>query len=461
MAIDTSRKNRPALSALTVCLVAVLWLAAGPVAAMPPIQHWETPNGARVYYVPAPQLPMVDVRIVFDAGGARDGKAPGLAALTNALLDQGAAGADANRVAERFDEVGAQLDTGSLRDMAWLGLRTLTEGALMEQAVAAFTDVLTQPDFKANDLQRQRERMLVALQLQQQKPDAVAEKAFYRALYGDHPYGSPPEGTTESLSSLTREDVLAFYRQYYVARNAVIGIVGAVSRLEAEKLAAGIVKSLAAGRTAEPLPPVPELTASKEVLVSFPSTQTHVLMGRPGVARGDPEYFSLYVGDYIFGGGGLVSLLSQEIREQRGLSYSVYSQFIPMARKGPFEIGLQTRNDQVEEALGVVRDTLARYLEEGPSEKRLEAAKKHITGGYPLRIDSNGKILQYLVSIGFYHLPIDYLETFNARIEAVTRDDAKAAFERHVLAQRMVTVVVGGESRSSRDAANKEVAFLR
>jgi zinc protease len=353
------------------------------------------------------------------------------------------------------------LDTGSLRDMAWLGLRTLTEGALMEQAVAAFTDVLTQPDFKSNDLQRQRERMLVALQLQQQKPDAVAEKAFYRVLYGDHPYGSPPEGTTESLSSLTRDDVLAFYRQYYVARNAVIGIVGAVSRLEAEKLAAGIVKSLAVGRTAKPLPPVPELTASKKVVVSFPSTQTHVLMGRPGVARGDPDYFSLYVANYVFGGGGLVSLLSQEIREQRGLSYSVYSQFIPMARKGPFEIGLQTRNDQVEEALGVTRDTLARYLEEGPSEKQLEAAKKNITGGYPLRIDSNGKILEYLVSIGFYHLPIDYLETFNARIESVSRDDAKAAFERDVLAQRMVTVVVGGESRSSRGVANKEVAFLR
>ena len=447
MAIDRSRNRVQLLASLKVCLLAVLCVAAWPVPAMPPIQHWETANGARVYYVPAPELPMADIRIVFDAGGARDGKAPGLAALTNALLDQGAAGADANRVAERFEDVGARLSTGSLRDMAWLGLRTLTDGPLMEQAVTAFTDVLTQPDFRSGDLQRERQRMLVALQLQQQKPDAVAEKAFYKALYGNHPYGSPPEGTTESVSSLSRDDILAFYQQYYVARNAVIGIVGALARDEAEKLAEGIVKSLAPGKAAEPLPPVPELNASNELVVSFPSTQTHVLMGRPGIARGDPDYFSLYVGNYILGGGGLVSLLSNEIREERGLSYSVYSHFVPMARKGPFELGLQTRNDQVEEAISVARETVARYLDKGPSDKELNAAKKHITGGYALRIDSNGKILEYLGAIGFYHLPLDYLETFNARIEAVTREDVKAAFRRRILPDRLVTVVVGGESR--------------
>jgi zinc protease len=446
MAIDPSLKSHQVLASLKLCLLAVLCVAAWPAPAMPPIQHWETANGARVYYVPAPELPMVDIRIIFDAGGARDGKAPGLAALTNALLDQGAAGADANRVAERFEDVGAQLNTGSLRDMAWLGLRTLTDRPLMAQAVTAFTDVLTRPDFRSGDLQRERQRMLVALQLQQQKPDAVAEKAFYRALYGNHPYGSPPEGTTESVSSLSREDILAFYQQYYVARNAVIGIVGAVAREEAEKLAEGILKSLPPGKAPEPLPPVPDLNAANEVVVPFPSTQTHVLMGRPGVARGDPDYFSLYVGNYIFGGGGLVSLLSNEIREDRGLSYSVYSQFVPMARKGPFELGLQTRNDQVEEAISVARETLVRYLDEGPSEKELDAAKKHITGGYALRIDSNGKILEYLGAIGFYHLPLDYLETFNARIEAVTREDVKAAFRRRILPDQLVTVVVGGES---------------
>jgi zinc protease len=330
--------------------------------------------------------------------------------------------------------------------MAWLGLRTLTDRPLMAQAVTAFTDVLTRPDFRSGDLQRERQRMLVALQLQQQKPDEVAEKAFYRALYGNHPYGSPPEGTTESVSSLSRNDILAFYHQYYVARNAVIGIVGAVAREEAERLAEDIVKSLPPGKAAEPLPTVPELRAANEVVVPFPSTQTHVLMGRPGVARGDPDYFSLYVGNYIFGGGGLVSLLSHEIREDRGLSYSVYSQFVPMARKGPFELGLQTRNDQVEEAISVARETLARYLDEGPSEKELHAAKKHITGGYALRIDSNGKILEYLGAIGSYHLPLDYLETFNARIEAVTREDVKMAFRRRILPDRLVTVVVGGES---------------
>jgi len=186
------------------------------------------------------------------------------------------------------------------------------------------------------------------------------------------------------------------------------------------------------------------LSAAAERHIEHPSSQTHILIGQPGMRRDDPDYFALYVGNYVLGGGGLVSRLNAEVREKRGLSYSVYSYFLPMAQQGPFQMGLQTRNDQADEALKVLRATLAQYVTEGPTAAELEAAKKNITGGQALRIDSNRKILEYLAVIGFYDLPLDYLETFNAKVEALTLDRIHDAFERRLQPERMLTVRVGG-----------------
>jgi zinc protease len=181
--------------------------------------------------------------------------------------------------------------------------------------------------------------------------------------------------------------------------------------------------------------------------VDFPSTQTHLLMGQPGMSRKDPDYFTLYVGNYVLGGGGLVSRLADQVREQRGLAYSVYSYFMPMHAQGPFIIGLQTRSDQINEALDVVRDTVSGFVENGPTDAELTAAKRNLTGGFPLRIDSNGKICEYLAVIGFYDLPLSYLDDFPARVEAVNLEDVKDAFRRRVQPGRMVTVTVGARNQ--------------
>jgi zinc protease len=190
---------------------------------------------------------------------------------------------------------------------------------------------------------------------------------------------------------------------------------------------------------------VSDLQAALEQRIAHPSSQTHILLGQPGIRRDDADYYALYVGNHVLGGGGLVSQLSNEVREKRGLSYSVYSYFLPMGERGPFQLGLQTRNDQVDEALQVLRDTLATYVAEGPSAEELEAAKNNITGGQALRIDSNRKILEYLAVIGFYELPLDYLETFNAKVEAVTLEQVREVFRRRIQPERMLTVLVGGE----------------
>jgi zinc protease len=425
--------------------VLFVWLlATGVAGAMPAIQHWTTDNGARVFFVPAPELPMVDVRVVFAAGSARDAALPGLAGLTNGLLDKGAAGLSADAIADRLEGLGAQLGSGSLRDMAWVSLRSLSDSAHFEPAVELMAGVLGKPDFNQRDIDRERERTLVALRHSEQQPDDIAEYHYYAAIYGRHPYASRPIGTEASLKRMTRGDIKDFHARYYVATNATIAIVGDIDRPGAERLARRLSAALPAGEPAAPLPAVAPLVKASEERIFHPSTQTHVLMGAPGIDRNDPDFFPLYVGNHILGGSGLVSQLYEEVREKRGLSYSVYSAFTPMQKKGPFSLGLQTRNDQLEEALKVLRDTLQRFHDQGPTEAELDAARKNITGGFALRIDSNSKIIEYLAVIGFYGLPLDYLETFNDKVMAVTREQIRDAFQRRVHPDVMATVIVGG-----------------
>ena len=166
-------------------------------------------------------------------------------------------------------------------------------------------------------------------------------------------------------------------------------------------------------------------------------------MGQPGMQRGDPDYFVLYVGNHILGGSGLVSQLSEEVREKRGLSYSVYSYFSPMRRNGPFLVGAQTQNSKVQQAIDVMRATLRNYIDQGPTQDELDAAKQNITGGFPLRISSNSRIVEYLAMMGFYRLPLDYLDRFVERVNAVTREQIHEAFQRRLNLDRFVTVVVG------------------
>jgi zinc protease len=425
---------------LLLLLPATLWAA-------PDIQHWTLDNGARVYFVETHALPMVQLRVVLDAASSRDpSDKRGLSVLTNALLDEGTGELDADAIAARFEGLGAEYNGSSQRDMATVDLRSLSNPTLLQPALDLLARILSAPSFPQAGLERERQRALVALQQHAQSPATVIEKAFYRQLYHEHPYQEDPLGDVASLKAVTREDLIAHHRRYYVGRNAVLAIVGDVSRREAKKISRQILGQLSVGVTPPPLPPVPELKQPHNRVIEFPATQSHIRLGQPGMTRTDPDYFPLYVGNYILGGGGLVSRLSDEVREKRGLSYSVYSYFLPMRSQGPFMIGLQTKNNQRQQALAVVRKVLKDFVAQGPTEKELEAAKKHLTGGFPLRLDSNKKIAEYLAMIGFYSLPLTYLDDFIPRIEAVTVDQIRDAFKRRVHPERLVTMIVGGQA---------------
>jgi len=427
-------------SALLFCLL-LAFSAAG--LAGPEIQSWQTPNGARVLFVEAPELPMVDIRLVFDAGSARDGDKPGVSAFANSLLTQGAGPWDAQQIAERLERVGSQISTDSLRDMAWVSVRTLTQPDALDTTLETLTKIVAEPRFGKEDLERQRQAILASLLQDEQSPSSVGSKRLYQLVFGNHPYAGDPEGTRASIEAITRDDILAVHQRYYVAKNAIVAIVGAVDRSQAESIAKRLTSALPAGEPAPALPPVASLERAVVERIAFPSTQSHLYLGQPGMRRGDPDYFPLYVGNHILGGSGLVSLLSEEVREKRGLSYSVYSYFLPMRQPGIFQLGLQTKNDQAAEALQVMQDTLKRFVDEGPTDEELNAAKQNITGGFPLRIASNGKIVEYLAVIGFYGLPLDYLDRFNDRVQAVTREQIRDAFKRRIDPQRLITVQVG------------------
>ncbi len=411
--------------------------------AMPTIQHWQTSQGARVYFVPAAELPMLDIKVVFDAAAARDGDKSGLATLTNGMLEEGAGGLSAQQLAEQFDNVGAQVRLECARDMASVSLRTLTQSELMQPAVETFIKVISQPDFPANALERVRKQMLQSLQYQQQSPEEILERAFYRQLFGEHPYSNMPSGTQASLEALTREDLQDFYARHYVAKNTVIALIGALDRSTAEQLAERISRPLNSGEAAAPLPPVADLSQAKSQHISHPSKQTHIKLGQIGYSRYDADYFPLYVANYSLGGGGLVSRLFDEIRKKRGLAYSVYSFFIPMRQSGIFAATLQTRNEQAAQAIAVLRESLERYVTQGPTAEELEAAKKNLSGGFPLQIDSNAKIASYIAMIGFYGLPLDYLHTWTQNIESVTLEQVREALKRRLHTDKMLLVTVG------------------
>jgi len=431
-------------------IIAGCLLMMGQVVASPDIQHWQTKNGSDVYFVPSNDIPMVDVRIVFDAGSARDAEMgkdlSGTALMTNGLLSEGAAGDDAQVLAEKFEAVGASFGNGSLKDMAWLSVRSLREDKYLQPALINLKNILSLPTFSKASFSRELERLKISVKAGKQSPSTIASLRFYSELYGDHPYALPSEGTEESLKKLKLSHLKEFYKKYYVAKNAVISIVGQLTKAEAEKIATDLVADLPSGIKAKKLPAVKPLTESKTIHIDFPSRQSSVMMGQVGMARGDADYYALYLANHAFGGSGFGSRLMQEVREDRGLAYSVYSYFSPMHVQGPFMIGLKTRNDQLDEAMGIVHAELKKYITQGPDSDELADSLKNITGGFPLRIDSNKKIVEYLSVIGFYDLPLDYLDTFVSSVNLQNKKKVDDALQRRIHPDKMLTVIVGAKS---------------
>lgn len=425
-------------------VVAALCGVTSVAVATPNIQHWQSASGAKVLFVEDHDIPMLDVAVSFPAGSSFDtANNSGVAGMAHHLLDMGSEGLSEDDVSRGMADIGAQFGGSFDQDMAGVSLRTLSSESERSKALAMMARVLQYPMYSAAILEREKVRLVSALKEAETKPESIADKTFRKAIYGAHPYALPVSGEVASVEKISTKDLKNFYQAHYAAANAVVAIMGDVSRAEAEVIAQQLTAQLPAATLSATVPEVAMQIQAVEQRIAHPATQSHILIGVPGMSRTDPDYFALYVGNYILGGGGFVSRLMHEVREKRGMAYSVYSYFMPLKQPGVFQIGLQTKKDQADEALHLVRKTLAVFIQDGPTPKELQAAKQNIVGGFPMRIDSNRKILGYLSVIGFYDLPLSYLDDFSAQIEKVSIAQIRSAFSRHVDPQAMVTVIVG------------------
>lgn len=408
------------------------------------IQHWTTNDGARVYFVENHDLPILDLSINFPAGSAHDTAATsGTAGVTRYMMKLGAGGMNEEDMTNAFADIGAQLGGTFDNDKAGFSLRTLVSKQAV--ALATFKKIIHQPDFPEAVLTREKTRIISGLKEAETQPGSIVNKTFMKALYGDHPYSLSDSGEIDTVGKMTVNHLRQFYQSNYSAKSAVIAMIGDMTKAEAKRLADSLSAGLPEGPAVAVIAPAPVMKAASMTRLAHPASQAHILLGHIGIKRGDPDYFALYVGNYILGGGGFVSRLTEEVREKRGLVYSVYSYFVPMAENGPFQIGLQTKKEQANDALKLVNKTVADFVNKGVTKQELQAAKDNLIGGFPMRIDSNKKILGYLGMIGFYQMPLSYLEDFNIEVAKVTVKQVNDAFKRRVHVEQFTTVIVGAE----------------
>ena len=420
-----------------------------------PIQKFLLPSGAVVHLVESPAIAMLDVQIDFDGGSRRDPASKvGLANMTAALLEKGVVAKngqpalDENALGEAWADLGAQFGASAGSDRFSFSLRTLTEPDLLAKAVALAARQMGEPAFPDDVWQRDKQKVIAGIKESDTRPATLAWRAYSQAVYGSHPYGY--EFTEAGVANITTADMRVFYQSTVVACRARISMVGAVNRARAEQIATAMLARLPQTPCANvpALPPVSEvvpLTQAVQKTIPFDAAQAQVLMGQPGYKRSDPAFFPLLVGNYILGGGGFVSRLTTEVREKRGLTYGVSSNFAPGMHAGAFTVSLQTRPDQAAQALDVARQVVKDFVANGPTEAEVKAAKDNLTGGFALLIDSNRKLLGNISNIAWYDLPTTYLDSWTQQIDKVTAQDIKAAMAAHLQPEKMVTIILGAK----------------
>ena len=408
------------------------------------IQQWKTPQGTPVLFVAAPELPMFDLRVIFSAGSSQDGEQEGIAYLTNALLNEGIEGADATAIAARFEDLGAQFGASSHRDMALVSLRSLSTEAQREPAVELFTEVVSEPTFPNEALSRIRNQLLASFEMRKKNPGQLAGIELFEQLYGSHPYAHSSSGDPQSIGSLKQSDLRAFHNKAYTAPNAVIALVGDLTREQAEAIAEKVSAALPDGPALASVAQ-PEAVAGGTHTIVFPSQQTHLQIAQLGVAQGDPDYPALYVANQILGGGGFGTRLMEEVREKRGLTYGIYSGFSPMRATGPFMINVQTRAELADATQALTLQLVKDFIEQGPTQAEVDRVKRELAGSYPLSTASNGQIAGQLGSIAFYGLPLTQMDDFMDAVQKLSVDDVKQAMARHINPDEFVIVRVGPE----------------
>ncbi|MBU3586652.1 insulinase family protein [Polynucleobacter sp. 31A-FELB] len=420
-----------------------------------PIEKLEPVKGAQAYLVQTKALPMVDIEISIDAGDRYDPAVKsGLATVVGQLMNYGAKSEKGllteAQIADEIADLGANLGVSVSGERAVMRIRTLSRKDLRDRAVQLASAMLSAPTYDAKILAREKQRMTTALLEAETKPESVLDRRFRKSVYGNYPLANSP--TVQTIANISATDLQQFHKQFYRGDRMIVSIVGDVSKAEAAEIVQGLLQRVPqSGPAIAKLPefersPVEPLS-QREVTIPFDSQQAHIAMGMTAVTRSNPDYFPLLVGNYVLGGGGFVSRLMSEVREKRGLAYSVFSYFAPGKDAGIFQAGLQTKNDQAALALEVMSSSIAQFIADGPTQSELDAAKANLINGYPLRIDNNRKLLDNVSSIAWNNLPLDTMEVWTKQVEAVSLEQVKAAFQKYLAMDRMKIVVLGAKNK--------------
>ena len=420
-----------------------------------PIEKLASVKGAQAYLVQTQSLPMVDIEISIDAGDRYDPAAKiGLATVAGQLLNYGVKSdrglLTEAQIADEIADLGANLGVSVSGERAIMRIRTLSRKDLRDRAVQLASAMLSAPTYDPKILAREKQRMTTALLESETKPESVLDRRFRKSVYGNYPLANSP--SVQTVANINATDLQQFHKQFYRGDRMIVSIVGDVSSAEAAEIVQGLLQRVP--QSGPPIAKLPEFERSpvepltqREITIPFDSQQAHIAMGMTAVTRSNPDYFPLLVGNYVLGGGGFVSRLMSEVREKRGLAYSVFSYFAPGKDVGIFQAGLQTKNDQAALALEVMSSTIAQFIANGPSQSELEAAKANLINGYPLRIDNNRKLLDNVSSIAWNNLSLDTMDVWTKQVEAVSLEQVKAAFQKYLAMDRMKIVVLGVKNK--------------
>ena len=410
------------------------------------ISKYVTKNGVEILYTKSENIPMIDIKITFDAGSNKDGELKGLSMLTHSLLDEGTSKMNSEEIASAFESTGAIFSTSVNKDKSSVSLRSLADKKYLEPSVKMLLKILSDSVFPKSEVILQKERTLSSISEDKSDPSEVSSNLFFKEIYGNYAYGFPSIGSEESIEKIKRKDIINFYKENINSSNASIAIVSSLSKKDIIILSEKISKSLSfSSPKKNVLNNFLKNNKKKYIFKKFNSEQAHIYIGGQSIKRGSENHLSLYVGNYIFGGSGFSARLMKELRVKRGLTYGVYSYIYPMKNIGPFVVGIETKAEQAQESVRLIHKMLKEFHANGPTDKELTHAKEAIINGFPLRIDSNQDILNYLSMINYYDLPINYLNTFTDKISKITKKDILRAFKEEIDVNNLITLVVGNE----------------
>lgn len=435
--------NRPRRLIAFIFLVCTIWIGSTqPVMAMPPIKRFSLPNKMVVLLCEEHSLPFVTLQMLIDGGSRQDPKGKeGLAFLTAKGLLLGTSKQNVLSINEALDFMGASLQVSADKDVTSVSLRVLKKN--LEKGLGLLADTIKQPIFPEEELRKEANKILGAIQSAEEDPGEVAEKTFYQTVFQDNPYGHPVEGTKESVPKLTRADVVGFYKTFYHPNNTLLSIAGDITLGEVRTQIIPLFAEWSRGRIPKSNSKRALVEKGQIVRINRDLAQANIIIGGIGVERSNPDYYALTVMNYILGGGGFSSRLMEEIRGRRGLAYSVGSFFDSKKFLGAFQMVLQTKNASAREAMALAMKELEKIRKEPVSAEELGRAKNYLIGSFPLQFDTQGKLVNFLSRMEYFGLGPDYPEKYPLLIQSVSGEDVLRVARKYLHPEQAIQVIVG------------------